>query len=227
MNKLLGAVAATLGFSATFLVASPASATPSACDAVVGNLIANCGFETGDSSNWVLLNSPSGSNQGISTDAHTGNYAWTFSGTNPTAPNWDIIYQVFGTSSGDTYNVTFWEESDGHIPNLFFAGDEISPFTTGNSQIVLSNQPAHGYKQYQFTFAANSAFSLVYFGGWDPETQSGGGVQTFDDVVVTDITHVPEPLTLSLFGAGLVGAAALRRRKRKVALDRYFDRRMR
>ena len=30
-------------------------------------------------------------------------------------------------------------------------------------------------------------------------------------------TNVPEPVTLSLFGAGLVSAAALRRRKKKAA----------
>jgi hypothetical protein len=40
-----------------------------------------------------------------------------------------------------------------------------------------------------------------------------------DDVSlsVSDRTAVPEPLTLSLFGAGLAGAAALRRRKAKKA----------
>jgi hypothetical protein len=32
-----------------------------------------------------------------------------------------------------------------------------------------------------------------------------------------ELTKTPEPLTMSLFGAGLLGAAALRRRKNKAA----------
>jgi hypothetical protein len=38
-----------------------------------------------------------------------------------------------------------------------------------------------------------------------------------DDIALSTtqpVTNVPEPLTLSLFAAGLAGAAALRRRKR-------------
>jgi hypothetical protein len=35
--------------------------------------------------------------------------------------------------------------------------------------------------------------------------------------VTERVQNVPEPITLSLFGAGLAGAAALRRRKKKVA----------
>ncbi|MGZ5940213.1 MAG: PEP-CTERM sorting domain-containing protein [Rhizomicrobium sp.] len=36
-------------------------------------------------------------------------------------------------------------------------------------------------------------------------------------IVTNNIEGVPEPITLSLFGAGLVGAAALRRRKKSTA----------
>jgi len=57
---------------------------------------------------------------------------------------------------------------------------------------------------------------------------SGQGQVQFDDVCLTigagpctaasdPPSGVPEPLTLSIFGAGLVGAAALRRRKAKRA----------
>jgi len=38
----------------------------------------------------------------------------------------------------------------------------------------------------------------------------------FDVAAASDVTAAPEPLTLSVFGAGLAGAAALRRRKKRV-----------
>jgi PEP-CTERM motif len=50
------------------------------------------------------------------------------------------------------------------------------------------------------------------------EIGSWPGVDTYnsyiDNLTVTSVSEVPEPLTLSLFGAGAVGAAALRRRKK-------------
>ena len=48
---------ATLLMSVTalcFLVTSPAWAAASICDSIAGNVIVNCGFETGDFTGWTL-----------------------------------------------------------------------------------------------------------------------------------------------------------------------------
>jgi hypothetical protein len=189
------------------LAASPASATPSACDAVTENLIQNCGFENGIT-NWGVINAPIGSDQFLSDNPHTGNFSWAFAATDPVPPNWDVIYQIFATTPGDKYHVSFWEESDGQTPNLFFAGFETVPGFNPISSIVLIDQGAGPFQRFSFTFDATQTFSLIYFGGWDVP-----GFQYLDDVVV----RTPEPITLSLFGAGLAGAVAMRRRKKSVA----------
>ena len=75
--------------------------------------------------------------------------------------------------------------------------------------IVQTNTVADAFTRYQFSFVAGGAFSDVYFGGWDVP-----GFQYVDDVFVT---KAPEPLKLSLFGAGLIGTAAMRRRRKKSA----------
>ncbi|MGZ5935581.1 MAG: PEP-CTERM sorting domain-containing protein [Rhizomicrobium sp.] len=56
---------------------------------------------------------------------------------------------------------------------------------------------------------------LLETGGWQNVSSDfgTGGVTAY----VQSDRDVPEPLTLSLFGAGLAGAAAMRRRKNKSA----------
>jgi hypothetical protein len=196
-----------------FFVSSPASATPSACDGVAGNVIQNCGFESGDNSHWGLVNAPIGSDQFATTSAaHTGSFGWAIGATDPTAPNWDIIYQVFATTPGQRYDVSYFLGTDGTPPgegkvNLFFDGYEQFPFlpNTGVTANVFFD-PGSAFVEEKYSFVATGPLSLVYFGGWDQF-----GFEFMDDVVVR---NAPEPFTLSLVGAGLAGVVAMRRRKK-------------
>jgi hypothetical protein len=89
---------------------------------------------------------------------------------------------------------------------LFFAGHEAVPGFNPIADIILVDQPLGDWTEHSFDFTATQSISLIYFGGWDVP-----GFQTLDDVVVTS---APEPITLSLFGAGLAGAIAIRRRRK-------------
>ncbi|MEO5953823.1 MAG: PEP-CTERM sorting domain-containing protein [Chloroflexia bacterium] len=61
----------------------------------------------------------------------------------------------------------------------------------------------------------------VTFVGFEDKLMSNGSDFDYNDLIFafanTAIVGVPEPLTLSLFGAGLAGAALMRRRKKHVA----------
>ena len=69
-------IGAVLPFAASVLGAGEAAATPSACDAIVGNLVNNCGFET--TTGW----SPS-VEQNTNPGAHTGSFAEYLGPNNP------------------------------------------------------------------------------------------------------------------------------------------------
>jgi len=88
----------------------------------------------------------------------------------------------------------------------------IAPFTSVTS--LFSNMPAE-FTSSDVTFDANNIFlnfSHVFF-----DAHSSGSA-TFTINAPVPETDVPEPLTLSLFGAGLVGAfAAQRKRKARLA----------
>jgi hypothetical protein len=61
------------------------------------------------------------------------------------------------------------------------------------------------YTEFSFDLTATAAGTLAFNFRDDP------AYLAFDNV---SLTPAPEPVTLSLFGAGLVGAIAVRRRKR-------------
>jgi hypothetical protein len=94
-------------------------------------------------------------------------------------------------------------------------GVAFGSFETSNFNTASSGQPdaAEGYPNAVLFYPNN--------GKWgDYGAQCGAGLCGAGNVLgfVTEAnTAVPEPVTLSLFGAGLAGAAALRRRRKKVA----------
>jgi hypothetical protein len=46
------------------------------CSSITGNLVANCGFETGNLSGWTFTPAPSGSDQFVGSGAFSGSFAW-------------------------------------------------------------------------------------------------------------------------------------------------------
>jgi len=85
---------------------------PSECDCVDGNLVANCGFETGDFTDWTL--SGDQTDMEVLPAGHSGCYG-AFLG-----PPGDMgfLAQDLPTAAGEYYDLSFWLRGMG-TPNAF------------------------------------------------------------------------------------------------------------
>jgi hypothetical protein len=198
MKKFILAAAALLAVGS-----GSANAMPSLCNAVAGNLLQNCGFESGDFTNWTTAPASSGSDFSVATPGNTGNFAAYFGATGGLP---DVINQAVATTPGHLYHLEFYLKSDGDIPNGAFAGYFSSSFNLLGSQADL---PAFDWTYEDFFITATTNSTRIFFGA-----QDAPGFLGFDDVVFKEVT-VPEPFTLGMFGTGLAGAFAMRRRKHK------------
>jgi hypothetical protein len=99
----------------------------------------------------------------------------------------------------DDFNSITFKGANGF--NQTFSGSGLNSPANGN-QIAASTN-----RRYYFDFDPADLINQVVF------TSSGNSFE-FDNIAVNDPpARVPEPLTLSLFAAGLAGVAGLRRRK--------------
>ena len=99
----------------------------------------------------------------------------------------------------DEYNSITFKGQNGFSQT--FSGAALNSPANGNQTAASTN------RRYYFDFDAGDLINQVIF------TSSGNSFE-FDNIAVNDPpAQVPEPLTLSLFAAGLAGMAGLRRRK--------------
>jgi hypothetical protein len=201
VSKFSAAVALAAG--AMFSLTAPASA----------NLVTNGDFEADSPASqtaplgWTLTPASSGSDFFVGAGPGFGAFAGANSANFGATGNFDdVLSQILTTTPGQSYTISF---------ELALAStdsqNDFSAFFGSNQLYSLTNGSSFGYTLLSFTSTATSASTTLSFNGRE--------VPSWYDLDNVDVepTVVPEPFTLSLFGTGLAGAVAIRRRKKAKA----------
>lgn len=119
---------------------------------------------------------------------------WTVSGTSDS-----YLFQDFATTIGLTYEITFETNADFGRLWLIAGGSQLASVT--------------GYDLLTVSFVATDTLSTIMFGA-----NNRGRLTILDNVRVVAVpaevpADVPEPASMALFGLGMAGIAALRRKR--------------
>ena len=125
---------------------------PSFCTAIPGNLVTNCGFETGSFSGWTQIGDTSFT--GVNpASANSGNFG-AFLGPTGT---YGGITQNITTVAGQNYGLTFYLRHDGGSPNAWRV--------SWNGTVIFSATEAPGfpYTVMGFNVTATGTTSALTF----------------------------------------------------------------
>lgn len=172
---------------------SPAPYTD--CATVTANLIRNCGFETGDFSNWTVTPASGGSNLSLDHNSpHSGSNAALFQAY--LGIDDQLSQTIFGTIPGHTYTVGYWlDDALSNSGNHFAV--TVSNVQGGGTQTFDEQTDADsggvdsGWFYNQDTFVAGSTNPTLTFSAYNRLYYWG-----VDDVTVVD-EAAPQTITFT------------------------------
>ncbi len=197
----------TFGTFALLCGATPgfAGSVDSVCDAVAGNLVSNCGFETGDFSDWTVSNNDGNTavepNSFYPPGTNSGEF---FAALGDASSTPTTIAQTFSDAVGSTLTFSFYVYTDGNPYSITANWDGENLLSLGSA---VATTP-EGYTLYSFTLTGTGS-DTISFTESDPL-----GIDGLDDVVVVDPpSGVPEPSSVAFAAASLAAIALAHRRR--------------
>lgn len=197
-------------FALPLAATSTAFATTS-CDAVSGNVVTNCGFETGTFSGWKLVDTGNYS----TVDTHhpaSGTYAATL------GPEPGSLSQTVTDVVGTLYYFSFDMQNEVAVDanGVPFPGPDsfqVSVIDSSNNTTNLfgpsSIPQTNSYANYGFYFTGSGSDTIMF------TLNNVPSYYDLDNVTVNAPT--PEPSSLALMGTGAVFFAEITRRRFKKA----------
>jgi hypothetical protein len=172
---------------------------PSQCDAVQGQLVTNCGFESGDLTGWTQTGDTTFSGVGtvdpIGVAPHSGSYLFWGGNVNDNQE----LSQAVTTTPGQHYAIQFYLAggNDGSPGEVTYFNAVLQNGGTSTQFMSLGDVQLPGYTAYSFSFVAASSSATLAF-----NMENQPAYWDLDDV---SVVAVAVPPTLSkTFGASAI-----------------------
>jgi hypothetical protein len=199
---LAGSLASTAAFAGT-----------SICTADPNDPVANCGFETGDFTDWTLSGAYALAQTNLfgvdSYDAYSGNFGAYFGNTASTpgtysAANNLVMTQNVTLEQGRQYTLSFYLAQS--TPTFTGYTNFFGVTFDGVSLLAETGAAAtNGFVEYTYTVTGIYGANALAF-----SAQNDDGEWSLDDI---DLTQIPEPSSTALLAAGVLGLGLVVRRR--------------